>query len=83
MEWAGEESVRERMKSHLLDFDLLTKASYKGLEGEQLAAKLTPDFEAFLRARAKLVHTAVTALALGKPITVGSLQVMSSVADPA
>lgn len=74
VEWAGEESVRERMKSQLIDFDLLAKASYKGLEGEQLAAKLKPDFEAFLRARAKLVHTAVTALAQGKPITVGSLQ---------
>ncbi|HTV54694.1 MAG TPA: DUF262 domain-containing protein, partial [Terriglobia bacterium] len=28
VEWAGEESVRERMKSHLIDFDLLAKASY-------------------------------------------------------
>ena len=83
VEWAGEESVRERMKSHLIDFDLLAKASYKGLDGEQLAAKLKPDFETFLRVRAKLVHTAVTSLAQGKPVTVGSLQVMSSVADSA
>jgi hypothetical protein len=81
VEWAGEESVRERMKSHLIDFDLLAKASYKGLAGEELAAKLKPDFEAFLRARAKLVHTAVTALAQGKTITVGSLQAMSNVAE--
>lgn len=71
------------MKSHLIDFDLLTKATYKGLEGEQLAAKLKPDFETFLRARAKLVHAAVTALAQGKPITVGSLQASSSVPDSA
>ena len=69
------------MKSHLIDFDLLAKASYKGLGGEGLAAKLKPDFEGFLRARAKLVHTAVTALAQGKTITVGSLQAMSNVAD--
>ena len=81
VEWAGEESVRERMKSHLIDFDLLAKASYKGLGGEELAAKLKPDFEAFLRARAKLVHTAVTALAQGKTITVGSLQSMSNVVE--
>jgi hypothetical protein len=74
VEWAGEESVRERMKSHLIDFDLLAKASYKGLEGEQLAAILKPDFDAFLRARAKLVHAAVTVLAQGKPISVESLQ---------
>jgi len=73
VEWAGEESIRQRMRSHLIDFDLLTKATYEGLEGEQLAAKLKPGFETFLRARAKLVHTAVEALAHGKPITVESL----------
>ena len=81
VEWAGEESVRERMKSHLIDFDLLAKANYRGLVGDQLAAKLKPDFETFLRARAMLAHNAMTELAQGKPITVGSLQVMSSVSD--
>lgn len=81
VEWAGEESVRERMKSHLIDFDLLAKVNYRGLVGDQLAAKLKPDFETFLRARAMLAHNAVTELAQGKPITVGSLQVMSSVSD--
>jgi hypothetical protein len=74
IEWAGEESVKERMKSHLIDFDLLKKASYKGLEGEQLAAKLRPDYEAFLRARATLVHRAITNLTQGKSITIESLQ---------
>jgi hypothetical protein len=81
VEWAGEESARERMKSHLIDFDILAKANYRGLVGDQLAAKLKPDFEAFLRARAMLVHNAMTELAQGKPITVGSLQVMSTVSD--
>jgi hypothetical protein len=81
VEWAGEESVRERMKSHLIDFDLLAKATYKGLVGEQLTAKLKPDFEAFLRRRANRVHTAIMALVEGKSITAGSL--MSSVAEPA
>jgi hypothetical protein len=80
VEWAGEESVRGRMRSHLIDFDLLAKANYKGLVGEQLAAKLNPDFEAFLRARAKLVHNALIELAQGKPVTVESLLAMSS--DP-
>jgi hypothetical protein len=81
VEWAGEESVRERMKSHLVDFDLLAKANYRGFVGDQLAAKLKPDFEAFLRARARLVHNALTELAHGKPVTVGSLQAMPSVPD--
>jgi len=73
VEWAGEESIRERMRSHLIDFDLLTTATYEGLKGEQLVAKLKPDFETFLRARAKRVHAALTALAQGKPTSVESL----------
>ena len=67
--WAGEESVRERMKSHLLDFDALSKATYQGLDGDQLATRVKPDFEAFLRTRANVVHTAVAALAQGKQIS--------------
>ena len=74
MEWAGEESVRERMKSHLIDFDLLASASYVGLEGTQLAAKLKPEFQAFLASRAKLVHRAMLLLASGKSVTVSALQ---------
>jgi hypothetical protein len=78
VEWAGEESVRERTKSHLIDFDILAKASYKGLQGEELSAKLKPDFDAFLRARAKLVHSAITSLTEGKPVSAASLQATSS-----
>lgn len=74
VEWAGEESVRERMKSHLIDYDLLAKARYVGLDGTQLAAKLEPDFQAFLAARAMLVHRAMLMLASGKTVTVGTLQ---------
>jgi len=69
VEWAGEDTVRERMKSHLVDFDLLAKASYEDPTGDQLTAKLAPDFQAFLNARAKLVHRALLALAEGKQIT--------------
>jgi hypothetical protein len=69
VEWAGEDTVRERMKSHLVDFDLLAKASYEGLTGEQLTARLAPDFQAFLNARAKLVHRALLSLAEGKQIS--------------
>jgi hypothetical protein len=81
--WAGEESVRERMKSHLLDFDALSKATYQGLDGEQLATRVKPDFEAFLRTRANVVHTAVAALTQGKQFTVGSLDVSLSSRPPA
>jgi hypothetical protein len=74
VEWAGEESVRERMKAHLIDFDLLASAKYSGLGGAQLAAKLKPEFQGFLASRAKLVHRAILLLASGKSVTVGALQ---------
>ena len=79
--WAGEESVKERMKSHLLDFKLLSAASYKGLVGEQLAAKVRPDFDVFLRTRAALVQAAVIALTDGKQIGVESLHAIAKAAD--
>ena len=63
------------MKSHLLDFDALSKAAYQGLAGDQLAARLKPEFDGFLRARANRIHIAVTALAQGKQVTVGALEV--------
>jgi hypothetical protein len=71
--WAGESDVRERMKSHLIDYDLVAKASYAGLQGPALAAKLKPEFDAFLRARAVLVHRAIELLAAGQSVTPGSL----------
>jgi hypothetical protein len=83
IEWAGEESVRERMKSHLVDFDLLAKAKYERLVGEQLAAKLKPEFEVFLRARATLVRNAMIQLTQGKPVSVESLWPMVSDASAA
>ena len=68
------ESVRERMRSHLLDFNTLANASYKGLEGQELVAKLKPEFEAFLRDRAKLFHSAVSLLAQGKSVSAATLK---------
>lgn len=73
IEWAGEEAVKYRMKSHLIDFDLLKKASYVGKSGEGLAKGLKDDFYNFLRARANLVHHAATSLADGKPVTLESV----------
>jgi hypothetical protein len=78
VDWAGEESVRERMKTHLIDFDLLAKAKYTGLTGEALTAKLKPEFDCFLRNRAKLVESAVWMLAQGKATTVDSIHAMAA-----
>lgn len=65
VQWADEEAVRERLKSHLISYDLLTKAHYGGLEGEAFKARVYEDFQAFLRHRAYLVASAVEILADG------------------
>jgi hypothetical protein len=75
--WAGEDAVRERMKSHLLDFDLLSKATYKTLPGNQLVSALKPDFEAFLRERARLVYAAASLLADGKQVGVETISTLA------
>jgi hypothetical protein len=65
VEWADADVVRERLKSHLISFDLLSKAHYAGLHGPALKEKLSKDFGDFLQDRAKLVVTAMELLASG------------------
>ena len=65
VEWADENIVRARLKSHLISYDLLSHAHYEALSGEQLRKKLTDDFNEFLLDRAQLVVTAMSALTTG------------------
>jgi hypothetical protein len=65
VQWADDSSVRERLRSHLISFDLLSKAHYAELEGADFKQQLTADFNEFLRDRAKLVVAAMTSLAEG------------------
>ncbi len=65
VQWADEGVVRERLKSHLISFDLLSKAHYAKLDGPSLKQKLAEDFNGFLRDRAKLVVAAMTSLTAG------------------
>lgn len=64
--WADEATVKARLATHLLDYGRLAEATYDGLVGEELAAKLKPEFEAFLAARAQLVSMAAARLANGE-----------------
>jgi hypothetical protein len=73
VEWADESVVGERLKSHLIAFELLSKGGYAGLEGTVLAHRLGGDFNAFLRDRAKLVETAMSTLADGGSLTLDGL----------
>jgi len=65
VQWADEAVVRDRLKSHLISFDLLSKAHYATLDGASLKQKLTEDFNGFLRDRAKLVVAAMASLTAG------------------
>ncbi len=65
VQWADANVVRERLKSHLISFDLLSKAHYAGMEGAAFKQKLAADFNEFLRERANLVVAAMTLLTEG------------------
>lgn len=73
VELADEGVVRERLKSHLISFDLLSKAHYAKLNGASLKQKLTEDFNGFLRDRAKLVVAAMASLTEGNSPTLDGL----------
>ncbi len=73
VQWADETAVSNRLKTHLLSYDLLNQAHYQGLQGDALRAKLESDFERFKRSRAKLVHRAVQSLARGEQPSLDSV----------
>jgi len=82
VQWADELAVSNRLKTHLVSFDLLSKAHYQGLEGEALKTKLEADFRQFMRDRAQLVHKAVVRLAAGEQPSLDSIWAASA-GDPA
>ncbi|SFI32990.1 hypothetical protein SAMN05216206_1900 [Pseudomonas guineae] len=65
VQWADENVIRERLKSHLISYDRLTSAHYADLEGDAFKQKLANDFNEFLRDRANLVVAAMSALTEG------------------
>lgn len=85
VQWANADVVRERLRSHLISFDLLSKAHYAGLEGTAFKTKLTADFNEFLRDRANLVVAAMTSLTEGNSPALETLWTMhlTSTADNA
>ena len=78
VQWADEVAVSNRLKTHLVSYELLSKAHYQGLEGEELRSKLESDFNEFMRHRAQLIHRAVIQLAEGKEPSLDSIWLDSS-----
>lgn len=73
VQWADEQVVRERLKSHLISFDFLSKSHYSQSQGAALKQKLTEDFNNFLRDRAERIVAAVASLAAGDSPSLESL----------
>ena len=65
VEWADVETVRRRMRTHLIDYDLLAGKQYGDLSQSAERERLTADFNAFLRDRAERVLDAASALTEG------------------
>lgn len=78
VQWADELAVSDRLKTHLVSFELLNKAHYLGLDGEDLKTKLEADFDQFMRHRAQLVHEVAVRLASGEQPSLGSIWTASS-----
>ncbi|MCP3669066.1 MAG: DUF262 domain-containing protein [Gammaproteobacteria bacterium] len=78
VQWADELAVSNRLKTHLVSFELLSKAHYQGLDGEALKFRLGDDFNQFMRDRAQLVHQAVIRLASGEQPSLDSIWAASS-----
>lgn len=83
VEWADEETISDRLRTHLIDYDILARATYtkngRWLEGDALCEVLQVDFDNFLIQRAKLVAKAATILACGQQPT---LAMLDAAADP-
>ena len=73
---ADEVMVSNRLKTHLVSYELLSKAHYQDLAGEALKSKLEVDFNRFMRDRARLVHQAVMLLATGEQPSLDSIWVV-------
>ena len=79
--WMEEETIRQRLRTHLISYDVLAKASYEGLEGTQLKERLSYDFKDFINNRATYFYKAIQLLTNGDDITVESVMPQISKID--
>jgi len=82
IEWADEDTVRQRLKSHLINYDDLSKAHYGDSADAAFVEKLNADFTTFLRNRALLVEAAMQQLTSGTSPSLHSLWASQMDAKP-
>ena len=66
--WVDEQTVAQRLKTHLIPVSSLKKGKYDDLQGADRLAKIRADFDDFLASRAQMVGMAVGRLANGDNI---------------
>ncbi len=66
---ADEETVINRLHTHLVPIDEINEAIYEGLSGENKNIKIKKDFDKFLKTRAKFIYSAATLLVEGQQVS--------------
>lgn len=64
--WTNEMEIRDRLRSHLVDFELLNKGPYSQLADADLRQAVEPDFLAFMKGRAQVIRDVAALLAAGE-----------------
>lgn len=72
-EWADDQTVKQRLHSHLIPVSELATGGYGNLSHEDRVQKIQNDYEFFLNARAGLVATAARLLCSGSEIDVSQV----------
>ena len=67
--WVDEDTVENRMRTHLIPVECLKEGKYDDLQGDQRVVKIKKDFDQFLEKRANLVSLAVGRLANGNNVS--------------
>jgi hypothetical protein len=67
-QWVSNDIIHQRLNSHLIPVEQLARGGYDGLSKEEKVAKITRDFDDFLRERSKLIHRAMLKLVTGQRI---------------
>lgn len=73
VQWSDEATVRQRLTTHLLDFNQLAQATYGELHGKDFSLRLQADFHSFLLRRARLVRRAAERLSAGECISLEAI----------
>ena len=73
VEWADEEIVSSRLKTHLVSYKLLSKARYEKQTDDKFRAKLKSDFDKFIQIRAQLIQRAMIRLTKGEQPSLESI----------